>query len=389
MGGQKVNCAGGTREAGLGHALLSASSSHRWINCPPSAKLCENCEDQGSEYAQQGTDAHSLCQYKVESALGMDTADPTESLSFFDEEMENCAEGYAQYVMEQRVKALQSCSDPVILVEQRLDFSKYVPEGFGTGDCVIIADGTLSVIDYKHGKGILVEAEKNPQMLCYALGALELFDGIYDIDTVSMTIFQPRRENVSTYTISKEELLQWAADVLIPRAKLAYAGEGDFAAGEHCRFCKVKATCRKRAEYNLELARYDFELPPTLEDEEIEVVPAKADALAAWVSDVKDYALQAAVSGKQWTGWKLVEGRSNRKYTDETAVAEAVTKAGYNPYEQKLLGITAMTSVLGKKQFESILGSLTYKPQGKPTLVPESNKRPVMNTANQDFKDEN
>ena len=389
MGGQKVNCAGGTREAGLGHALLSASSSHRWINCPPSAKLCENCEDQGSEYAQQGTDAHSLCQYKVESALGMDTADPTESLSFFDEEMENCAEGYAQYVMEQRVKALQSCSDPVILVEQRLDFSKYVPEGFGTGDCVIIADGTLSVIDYKHGKGILVEAEKNPQMLCYALGALELFDGIYDIDTVSMTIFQPRRENVSTYTISKEELLQWAADVLIPRAKLAYAGEGDFAAGEHCRFCKVKATCRKRAEYNLELARYDFELPPTLEDEEIEVVLAKADALAAWVSDVKDYALQAAVSGKQWTGWKLVEGRSNRKYTDETAVAEAVTKAGYNPYEQKLLGITAMTSVLGKKQFESILASLTYKPQGKPTLVPESNKRPVMNTANQDFKDEN
>lgn len=389
MGGQKVNCAGGTREAGLGHALLSASSSHRWINCPPSAKLCENCEDQGSEYAQQGTDAHSLCQYKVESALGMDTADPTESLSFFDEEMENCAEGYAQYVMEQRVKALQSCSDPVILVEQRLDFSKYVPEGFGTGDCVIIADGTLSVIDYKHGKGILVEAEKNPQMLCYALGALELFDGIYDIDTVSMTIFQPRRENVSTYTISKEELLQWAADVLIPRAKLAYAGEGDFAAGEHCRFCKVKATCRKRAEYNLELARYDFELPPTLEDEEIEVVLAKADALAAWISDVKDYALQAAVSGKQWTGWKLVEGRSNRKYTDETAVAEAVTKAGYNPYEQKLLGITAMTSVLGKKQFESILGSLTYKPQGKPTLVPESNKRPVMNTANQDFKDEN
>ena len=389
MGGQKVNCAAGTREAGLGHALLSASSSHRWINCPPSARLCENCEDQGSEYAQQGTDAHSLCQYKVESALGMDTTDPTESLSFYDEEMQTCAEGYAEYVMEQRAKVLQSCSDPVILVEQRLDFSKYVPEGFGTGDCVIIADGTLSVIDYKHGKGILVEAEKNPQMLCYALGALELFDGIYDIDTVSMTIFQPRRENVSTYTISKEELLQWAADVLIPRAKLAYAGEGDFAAGEHCQFCKVKATCRKRAEYNLELARYDFEMPPTLEDEEIEAVLTKADALAAWVSDVKEYALQAAVSGKQWTGWKLVEGRSNRKYTDETAVAEAVTKAGYNPYEQKLLGITAMTSALGKKQFESILGSLTYKPQGKPTRVPESDKRPAMNNANQDFKDEN
>ncbi len=222
------------------HALLSASSSHRWISCPPSARLCENRDDQSSEYAQQGTDAHSLCQYKVESALEMDTADPTDSLNFYDEEMENCAESYAAYVMEQRAKALENCIDPVVLVEQRLDFSKYLPEGFGTGDCVIIADGTLSVIDYKHGKGILVKAEKNPQMLCYALGALELFDGIYDIDIVSMTIFQPRRENVSTYTVTKAELLQWAEEILIPRAKLAYAGEGDFTAGEHCQFCKVK-----------------------------------------------------------------------------------------------------------------------------------------------------
>lgn len=371
------------------HALLSASSSHRWISCPPSARLCENCEDQSSEFSKQGTDAHCLCQYKVESALGMDTADPIESLNFYDEEMESCAESYASYVMEQRAKALERCTDTVVLVEQKLDYSKYVPEGFGTGDCVIIADGTLSVIDYKHGKGILVEAEKNPQMLCYALGALELFDGIYDIDTVSMAIFQPRRENVSTYTVTKAELLQWADDVLIPRAKLAYAGEGDFMAGEHCQFCKVKATCRKRAEYNLELARYDFEMPATLEDEEIEAILAKADDLAAWVSDIKEFALQSAVSGKEWTGWKLVEGRSNRKYTDESAVAEAVTAAGFNPYEQKLLGITAMTSVLGKKQFENILGSLTYKPQSKPTLVPESDKRPVMNIANQDFKDEN
>lgn len=277
------------------HALLSASSSHRWISCPPSARLCENCDDQSSEYAKQGTDAHSLCQYKVESALEMDTADPTDSLNFYDEEMENCAESYAAYVMEQRAKALESCIDPVVLVEQRLDFSKYVPEGFGTGDCVIIADGTLSVIDYKHGKGILVESEKNPQMLCYALGALELFDGIYDIDIVSMTIFQPRRENVSTYTVTKAELLKWAEEILIPRAKLAYAGEGAFMAGEHCQFCKVKATCRKRAEYNLELARYDFEMPAALEDEEIEAILAKADDLAAWVSDIKEFALQSKI----------------------------------------------------------------------------------------------
>lgn len=369
------------------HALLSASSSHRWINCPPSARLCENSEDKGSEYAQQGTDAHSLCQYKLEQALGIDIADPSKDLSFYDEEMESCAESYTAYVMEQRAKAMETCSDPVVLIEQRLDFSKYVPDGFGTGDCVIIADGTLSVIDYKHGLGLIVKSEENPQMMCYALGGLELFDGIYDIETISMTIFQPRRENVSTYTISKAELLQWAVDILIPTAKLAHAGEGDFMAGEHCQFCKVKATCRKRAEYNLELARYDFEMPATLEDEEIEAILKKADDLAAWVSDIKEFALQSAVGGKGWSGWKLVEGRSNRKYTDETAVADAVTAAGFNPYEQKLLGITAMTTVLGKKKFETVLGDLTYKPQGKPTLVPESDKRLAMNTAQEDFNE--
>lgn len=369
------------------HALLSASASHRWIACPPSARLCEKYEDTSSDYAKQGTDAHSLCQYKLEKALGMKTADPTENLTYYDEEMENCAEMYADYVMEQVEKAKQHCADPVVLIEQKLDFSRFVKGGFGTGDCVIIADGTLSVIDYKHGKGILVEAENNSQMMCYGIGALELFDGIYDIDTVSMTIFQPRRDSCSTYTITKEELYFWAETVLATAAELAYAGEGEFFAGEHCQFCKAKATCRKRAEYNLELARYDFEMPATLEDDEIEVILPKVDDLVSWASDIKEYALKLAISGKEWTGWKLVEGRSNRKYTDETAVAEAVKKAGYNPYEEKLLGITAMTSVLGKKKFEEILGGFVEKPQGKPTLVPESDKRPAMNTAKDDFKE--
>lgn len=216
---------------------------------------------------------------------------------------------------------------------------------------------------------------------------MELFDAIYDIDAVSMTIYQPRRENVSTYTMGKADLLKWAAETLVPIAKLAYAGEGEFQAGSHCQFCKAKAVCRKRAEYNLELARYDFEMPATLEDAEIEAILAKVDELTAWAADIKDYALQAAVSGKEWNGWKLVEGRSNRRYIDEDAVAEAVTQAGFDPYEQKLLGITAMTSVLGKKRFEEILGGLVEKPQGKPTLVPESDKRPAMNTAKQDFSE--
>lgn len=371
------------------HALLSASSSHRWIACPPSARLCEQYEDKGSEYAQEGTDAHSLCQYKLEKALGRQSRGPTEDLTYYDAEMESCADSYTQFVCEIVAKAKETCADPVVLVEQRLDFSRYVENGFGTGDCLVIADGTLSVIDYKYGKGLLVEAEKNPQMLCYALGALELFDALYDFDTVNMAIFQPRRENVSTYTISKEELLRWAEDVLVPAAKLAYAGEGEFHAGEHCQFCKAKATCRKRAEYNLELAKYDFEMPATLEDAEVEAILAKADELAAWVSDVKDYALQAALSGKQWQDWKLVEGRSNRKYVNEEAVAQAVLEAGYDPYEKKLLGITAMTANLGKKKFSEIIEKqgLIEKPQGKPVLVPMSDKRPAMNTAKQDFSE--
>ena len=374
------------------HALLSASSSHRWLNCPPSARLCENYEDKGNEYAQEGTDAHSLCEHKLKLALGMDTADPTENLSFYNEEMEQCACDYAGYVMELMEEAKKICKDPVVLIEQRLDFSRFVAEGVGTGDCVIIADGTLYIVDYKHGKGVEVSAVENPQMMLYALGALELFDGIYDIDTVRMTIFQPRRENVSVCVMSKDDLLQWAYNDLMAKAKLAYEGGGEFACGDWCRFCKAKAACRKRAEYNLELAKYDFAMPDTLEDAEIAAILEKADELAAWAADVKEFALQQALGGVKYAGFKVVEGRSNRKYTDEDAVADTVKKAGYDPYEPKLLGITAMEKLLGKKQFAKLLSGLVEKPQGKPALVPESDKRQEMNidkaaSAAEDFKE--
>ena len=368
------------------HALLSASSSHRWLACPPSARLCENYEDTGREYAQQGTDAHSLCEHKLKLLLGMETADPIAELSFYDEEMEECACGYAEYVLSLVDEAKKTCKDPVVLIEQKLDFSRFVKDGFGTGDCVIIADGTLYIIDYKHGKGVEVSAVDNPQMMLYALGALELFDGIYDIDTVQMAIYQPRRENVSVCVMEKDDLLQWAYNDLMAKAKLAYDGEGEFNAGEHCRFCKAKAVCRKRAEYNLELAKYDFEMPATLEDDEIAAILIKADELAAWAADVKEFALQQALSGVKYDGFKIVEGRSNRKYTDENAVADTVKKAGFDPYEPTLLGITAMEKLLGKKKFAEILNRLVEKPQGKPALVPETDKRPPMNTAAEDFK---
>lgn len=372
-----------------GHALLSASSSERWLNCPPSARLCESYDDKGSNYAAEGTDAHELCEYKLRQALGMEAKDPTENLTWFNEEMADCASSYAAYILEQVEAAKQTCADPVVLIEQRVDFSRWVESGFGTADCIIVADGTLQICDYKHGLGVLVSAEKNPQMQCYALGALELFDGIYDIDTVLMTIYQPRRDNISTYELSKDELYRWADEVLKPTADLAFAGDGNFLCGEWCGFCKAKHDCRARADANLELARYDFKLPPLLTDEEVEEILTRIDDLVAWATDIKEYALQQAISGKEWNGWKLVEGRSNRKYTNETAVADAVSSAGFDPYDHKVLGVTAMQKLLGKSRFDELLAAYIEKPQGKPTLVPDSDKRPVMNTAKNDFMEEN
>ena len=371
------------------HALLSASSSHRWLHCPPSARLCEGYDDKGSNFAAEGTDAHALCEYKLRAALGMEAKDPTEDLSWYDAEMEESANGYAAFVMELVEEAKKNCSDPVVLIEQRLDYSRYVAEGFGTGDCVIIADGTLHIVDFKYGRGILVEAEDNPQMMLYALGVLELFDCLYDIDTVSMTIFQPRRGNVSTYTLPKADLYEWADTVLAPAAELAWSGEGEYHCGEWCQFCKAKADCRERANANMELAKYEFKQPPLLTDEEVEEILGRIDELIAWASDIRDYALQAAIGGKHWTGYKLVEGRSNRKYTDERAVVAAVRAAGYDPYEHKVLGVTAMTTMLGKKQFNDILGGLVTKPQGKPTLVPDSDKRPAMTNIINEFMEDN
>ena len=372
-----------------GHAILSASSSDRWLHCPPSARLCESYDDKGSDYAAEGTDAHALCEYKLRRALGMETTDPTENLTWYNTEMDDCAAGYAAYVLEQVESAKQNCADPTVLIEQRVDFSRWVEGGFGTADCIIVADGILQIIDYKHGLGVLVSAEKNPQMMCYALGSLELFDGIYDIDTVSMTIYQPRRDNVSTYELSKDELYHWAEETLKPAADLAFAGDGEFKCGEYCRFCKARSDCRARADANLELARYEFKLPPLLTDEDIEDILSKVDELVSWASDIKEYALQQAISGKEWSGWKLVEGRSNRRYTNETAVAGAVTDAGFDPYERKVLGVTAMQKLLGKSRFDELLGLYIEKPQGKPTLAPESDKRPAMNTAKNDFMEEN
>ena len=370
------------------HALLSASSSHRWLNCPPSVRLSEGIPDQGSDYAREGTDAHSLCEYKLKRLLGMDAADPTENLDWYNGEMEECTEGYASYVLEQIEKAKETCSDPVVIVEQRVDFSRFVEGGFGTADCVIIADGTMNVIDYKHGKGVEVSADNNPQMMLYALGALEIFDGIYDISEIRMTIYQPRIGNVSVSSVTKSALLEWANGELTEKAKLAYEGGGEYACGGWCRFCKAKAVCRKRAEENLRMAQYEFAPADTLDKTEIAAVLDRADELVAWVTDVKEYALSQALQGVRYPGYKVVEGRSSRKYVSEEAVAHVVNAAGFDPYSHKVLGLTEMQKLLGREKFNELLAEYIVKPQGKPVLVPETDKRRAMNTAIDDFKEE-
>ena len=364
------------------HAILSASGSHRWLNCTPSARLELEFENTTSEAAREGTAAHALCEHKLKKFLKKRSKRPVSDYN--SDEMEEYTDAYAEFVMEQYEEAKKYCKDPVILIEQKLDFSCYVPEGFGTGDCIIISDDKLHIIDFKYGQGILVEAEHNPQMMLYALGALEIYDALYDIKEVSMTIFQPRRENVSIWTIPIEELKAWAEEELKPKAQMAYDGDGEYLPGDWCTFCKAAVKCRTRAEEKMRLARMEFKMPPLLTDAEIEEVLTVLPDLTKWANEITAYATEAAIHhGKEWNGFKVVEGRSNRKYRDELLVAEAAKEHGYTDiYRQSLIPMTEMQKLMGKSAFEDILGDLIYKPPGKPTLVPNTDKRPAMNVTN-------
>lgn len=363
------------------HAVLSASSSHRWLGCTPSARLELEFEDRESTAAAEGTAAHALAEHKLRKALKMRSKKP---VSQYDcDEMDSYTDEYVAFVLEQLEQVNQFCHDPKILIEQRLDFSCFVPEGFGTGDCLIVSDKMLHIIDFKYGQGVLVEAEENPQMMLYALGALQLFDSLYDIEEVAMTIFQPRRENVSTWTISVANLQDWTENTLKPRAALAYKGEGEYIPGSWCTFCKAAVKCRARAEAKLQLVRYEFAPPPLLSDKEIEDILSRLDDLTKWAGEIQAYAQNAAINhGKVWHGFKLVESRTNRKYTDEEAVIAAATQAGYTDiFKKSLIPITEMERLMGKQIFKEVLGGLVIKPQGKPTLVPASDKRAAITIA--------
>jgi len=363
------------------HAILSASSSHRWLHCLPSARLELEFENTNGEAAKEGTAAHALSEHKLKKALRIRSKRPTSE--YDSDEMEECTDAYVDFIMEQVELARKSCTDPIVLIEQRLDFSCYVPDGFGTGDCVIISDDRLHIVDFKYGMGVLVDAEDNPQMKLYALGALEIYDSLYDIKEISMTIFQPRRENVSTWTVPVEELKAWAEEELKPKAAKAYQGEGEYMPGPWCTFCRASTRCRARADENLKLAQMEFKMPPLLTDSEIEEVLTILPDLTKWANEITAYATDAAVNhGKGWHGFKVVEGRSVRKYKDENAVAEKAVISGYKDiYRKSLIPMTEMQKLMGKTKFEEILGNLIYKPPGKPTLVPNSDKRPAMNVA--------
>ena len=358
------------------HALLSPSAAHRWMNCPPSACLEREFPSSSSEVAAEGTAAHALCEHKLRKLLKLRSKRPQSD--FEDDEMDRCSDDYVSFVQEQ----MGEIPSPMVLVEQRLDITRYVPEAFGTADCIIVGGDRLHIVDFKYGMGVLVEAEHNPQMMLYALGALELLDGIYDIQKISVSVFQPRRENVCTWSLPKEELLRWARDDLVKKARLAYAGEGEYCAGEWCTFCRAAVRCRARAEEKLRLAKEEFKYPPLITDEEIEDVLGEIPELIKWANAILAYATDAAVNhGKAWTGFKIVEGRSVRRYKDEDDVAREAESAGYTDiFDKKLITLTRMEKLMGKKAFTDILGGLIEKPPGKPTLVPISDKRPEIHT---------
>lgn len=363
------------------HALLSPSASHRWMNCTPSAVLETEFDNRSSPAAAEGTAAHALCEYKLKRILHRRSKRPVSDYN--SDEMDEHTDAYVEFVSELIEQAKQNCKDPLVQVEQRLDLSEYVPGAFGTADCLIIADGTLHVIDMKYGLGVLVSAEENPQLKCYGIAALSIYEDLYDIKDVALSIFQPRRENVSTWTIPAEELRNWAENELKPKAQMAFKGEGEYCPGEWCQFCRAAVKCRARAEEKLRIAEEEFKLPPLLTDTEIEAILPMLPDITKWAYDINAYALEMSVSrGKEWNGYKVVEGRSVRKYADEDAVAEAAKQNGYTDiYRKSLITLTEMQKLMGKKKFEEILGRLIIKPPGKPTLVPITDKRQAMNVS--------
>ena len=366
----------------MAHALLGPSSAARWIACPPSVKLCEQFEDVESEYAKEGSLAHEIAELKVRKLIdpGLTSRKFTAAMKklkekeLYQEEMQGYTDEYVEFIQEQMYSHLVT---PHVAVEQKVDFSEYVPDGFGTADCILIANDTLHIIDFKYGKGVPVSVENNAQLLLYALGAYLAYEMIYPIEHIKMSIVQPRLANIDTWECSLDYLLEFAK-IAQEKATMALKGEGDFNCGEHCKFCKAKAICKERANVNLELAKYEFKAADQLTLEEIGEILEKAKDLAKWAEDLKEYALSESLKGNEVPGWKAVNGRGSRSFKNTDEAIKVLVDNGIAEellYERKYLTLAQIEKTVGKKEFNSLVGDLIVMNVGKPTLVEASDKR--------------
>lgn len=375
------------------HAVLSASSAERWLHCPGSVKLTKDLPETTSEYAEEGRLAHAIAELKLRKKF----VEPMSQKAFttrmnklkkdprYQEEMQGYTDEYVDFINE---ICLTYPAVPFVVVEKRLDLARFIPDGFGTGDCVIIGGNTLHIVDLKYGKGVPVEAEGNPQIQLYALGAIMAYYMLYDIQTVRMSIVQPRLHSITTAEMTREELIDWGTTEVAPRAKLAYDGTDECTAGDWCRFCKIRATCRARSQHYTILQDFAEKTPSVLTDTEVGTLLGLAKEMKKWADDLADYALQSTLAGREIPGWKCVAGRSVRAFSDIEAAFAALQAAGYDPallYEKKPLSLSAIEKLLGKKEFDTLLGGYVVKPAGAPTLVPESDSRPAYCPAEQAF----
>lgn len=396
------------------HAILSPSAAHRWLHCTPAPRVEAEFPETTSECAEEGRLAHSVCELAAKkkftvmnnrtynSRLKKLKADPK-----WDDEMLSTAATYVEHLTEHAMRFEHA---PYVALEVQVDITDYAPEAFGTCDCIMIGGDELIITDYKHGKGVHVSAQDNPQMLLYALGALKLYRPIYGdmIRRVSTYIDQPRLDSYDGASMTVEELLAWGESIK-PKAAAAFMGTGEFAPGEWCRFCRAKAKCRARANQNTALedfkdciplgrsipmqTEYDatgFKPSNCLTDEEIGTLLVRAEGLVAWYNDLKEYALVACLNGKTIPGWKAVEGRSTRAWTDQDAALEALMAGGVEEaiiYDRVPKTLAQLEKVIGKQRFGELVGGMITKSPGKPALAAESDKRPAYNGAAADFSE--
>lgn len=380
------------------HAILSASSAHKWLVCTPSARLEEQFPSKTSEYMREGTLAHAIAEFKARSYFlePMSKATQTKKLNKlkkedgFQEEMLEYTDTYLNFLKEE---ALQTKVKPFIAIEQKLDFSNYVPEGFGTADCIMLWGDTLHVIDFKYGKGVKVEADDNPQMKLYALGAINTYGMLYHIKFIKMSIVQPRIDHISSYDMPIELLLEWGEKIVKPQAQKAFAGIGEFVQGEHCRFCRAKGACEFRARENMKMIEEIQNNTGVITNDELGDMLTNTDGIEQWIEDIKAYALELVLKGEKVKGWKAVEGKSNRKISDVDKAFEKLEANGYEEailYEKTPLTLTKLEKVVGKTKLSKLIGEYIEKPKGAPTLAKESDKRePYKVSAVEEFGKQN